>query len=392
MQSQSIEQKIRILETEVNKERKKISTDRLDISYGELINLYKNKELIIQPEYQRLYRWSVKQKTAFIESILLSIPIPPIFVAENTNDGVWELVDGLQRLTTFISFFGELDKNLSEISYIPIGVDEEIELGNEAEFKVKIGNKWVLEAGSLLKTLDGFNIDTFPRNFQINLKRAVCRVEIVRGDSSNSMKYELFKRLNSGGSKATAQEIRNAIFRGIDVRFNELLIQLSQHPAFLKLTELSETKKQELYDQELVLRFMAFYNNAEKVNENMEKHLDDFMEKAVKNEKFDFNKYKNLFLEVLELIDSLGNPKIFRNNKNYFVPSEFEGITIGIAQNIDIYRNNIELLGQKIATLKSDKEFKNFSGTASSSKNRTKNRLKRANQIFSLQSNSTYDK
>ena len=95
------------LDTQISEERKRLSTDKMDISFGELINLYKNDELIIRPEYQRLFRWSNLQKTLLIESILLGIPIPPIFVYEDEN-GVWELVDGLQRVATVISFFGEL--------------------------------------------------------------------------------------------------------------------------------------------------------------------------------------------------------------------------------------------------------------------------------------------
>ena len=106
----NLDEKVTLLEDAVSKERKRLSSDRLDISFGELINLYKNNELIIRPEYQRLFRWSESQKTALIESILLSIPIPPIFVAEDKN-GVWELVDGLQRVSTFISFFGELKED-----------------------------------------------------------------------------------------------------------------------------------------------------------------------------------------------------------------------------------------------------------------------------------------
>jgi len=98
---ENLTDKVALLEQGVSDERKRLSSDRLDISFGELINLYKNDELIIRPEYQRLFRWSETQKTALIESILLSIPIPPIFVAEDKN-GVWELVDGLQRVSTFI--------------------------------------------------------------------------------------------------------------------------------------------------------------------------------------------------------------------------------------------------------------------------------------------------
>ena len=189
---------------------------------------------------------------------MLSIPIPPIFVSED-SEGIWELIDGLQRVSTFISFFGELQRNISEIEY-SFRDEEEEELSPEEEQlrQEKIGNKWVLKAGGIIESLEGFNIDTLPTKLKINLKRAVCRVEILRGDSSTSMKYELFKRLNSGGSKLKPQEIRNAIYRGIDTRLNELLLRLSQDSRFRSLTNLSSKKKQELYDQELILRFIAF--------------------------------------------------------------------------------------------------------------------------------------
>lgn len=378
----NLKEKINALENEVTSERKRVSTDRLDISFGELINLYKNKELIIRPEYQRLFRWSSKQKTALIESILLSIPIPPIFVAEDKN-GIWELIDGLQRISTFISFFGELESDISEIKYnIEEDNEEGIELEEDENHQQIIGNKWVLNSGGLIESLEGFNVDSLPQNLKINLKRAVCRVEILRGESSTSMKYELFKRLNSGGSKLTPQEIRNAIFRGIDTRLNELLLRLSQNKIFIKLTNLSNKKRQELYDQELVLRFIAFLNNAENVNENTENYLNYFMEKSVKNAQFDYPFYETSFNNVLDLLNALDDENIFRNERNLFVPAEFEGITIGIAQNYDIYKENRELLRNKITELKNDSGFKRASGSASNSKSRIKSRLKRVQEIF----------
>jgi len=174
------------LEEEISDERDKLSTDRMDISFGELINLYKNGELIIRPEYQRLFRWTPKQKTALIESILLSIPIPPIFVAED-QEGIWELLDGLHRVLTFISFFGEL---------------------NDDDEEGKIGNKWTLEAGGLVKNLEGFDIDTLPGQYKIKLKRANCRVEILRGKNNTAMKDDLFKRLHSGDSELEHSELK----------------------------------------------------------------------------------------------------------------------------------------------------------------------------------------
>ncbi|MGA9187103.1 MAG: DUF262 domain-containing protein, partial [Methanosarcina sp.] len=77
---------------DVIKTKNSLSTDRMDMSFGEIMNMYERNEIIIDPEFQRLFRWSIEQQTRFIESLLLGIPIPPIFVAE-TKNGKWELVD-----------------------------------------------------------------------------------------------------------------------------------------------------------------------------------------------------------------------------------------------------------------------------------------------------------
>ncbi|MBW1649685.1 MAG: DUF262 domain-containing protein [Deltaproteobacteria bacterium] len=374
------EKKIKELEEQISNGRGRLSADRMDLSFGELISLYKNKELIIRPEYQRFFRWNQQQKTALIESILLSIPIPPIFVAED-EDGIWELVDGLQRVSTFISFFGELDTNVSQ-SVFQRDNEEEMDNGEE----ISINNKWTLEEGGLIPGLEGFDIETLPSKYKMNLKRAVCRVEILRGESSHVMKYELFKRLNSGGSKATAQEIRNAVYRGINSTINELIIEISNNDAFQKLTNLSKQKKQELYDQELVLRFIAYLGNVEKINKNTEAFLNDFMQKnAVEKSKFDPKYYREMFNKVLKMIERIDDAKVFRNHKNQFVPAYFEGIIIGLAQNIERYDDQIELLKTKINKLKNDEEFKRVSGVASNSKTRIRARLRRANKIFGEQ-------
>ena len=100
MDDEKLEQRIKDL-------RNNLTTDRLDMSYGEIINMYQSGDLIISPEFQRLFRWKNFQKTRFIESILLGIPIPPIFVAED-KEGKWELVDGLQRYQLYYHFLDYL--------------------------------------------------------------------------------------------------------------------------------------------------------------------------------------------------------------------------------------------------------------------------------------------
>ena len=111
----NLDEKRKRLYDQVESSRKEIRADRMDMSFGEIMNMYDEGELIIAPEFQRAFRWGKDKQTKFIESLILGIPIPPIFVAE-TKGNVWELVDGLQRISTVLSFFGKLkDKEKNDI-------------------------------------------------------------------------------------------------------------------------------------------------------------------------------------------------------------------------------------------------------------------------------------
>ena len=150
---------------EIQKYRQEIKSERMDMSFGEIINMYKDNEIIISPEYQRAFRWDEQRQTDFIESILLGIPFPSIFVATNP-DGKWELIDGLQRISTVLAFFNEL-KNASGESYPKNGLK--------------------LLSGSLIKDLDGITIDTLPLEYKLQIKRTPCRVEIILKESDFKM-------------------------------------------------------------------------------------------------------------------------------------------------------------------------------------------------------------
>ncbi|KJQ61425.1 DUF262 domain-containing protein [Streptococcus cristatus] len=368
----NFDEKAKLLEQQISDERQKLSADRMDISFGEIMNLYEQSELIIRPEYQRLFRWTNTQKTLLIESILMGIPIPPIFVAED-EDGIWELVDGLQRVSTIISFFGKLKSDLVQ----------KHEVSDVVEDLVSNSNNWELEAGDIIKDLEGFDANTLPQKYKLNIKRAVCRVEILRGESNTSLKYELFKRLNSGGTKLTPQEIRNAVYRGINPILNELITELSQNSSFKDLTNLSETKIRELYDQELILRFVAFYQNVSNINLSTQSFLDKFMEETTSTGNLDSEMYKRVFNSTIALLTEIGDNTIFRNEQNLFVPAVFEGVMIGTSENLAYYTNHKDELREKIRQLRVDDEFKRLSGSASNSRSRIKKRLQRAQEIFS---------
>src|SRR5437868_3736133 len=96
-----------MLTEEIASAQRSVKTDAYQMSIGEIISMYDNREIVIDPEFQRYFRWDVGQKSKLIESILLGIPLPSIFVFERA-DSTWELIDGLQRISTVLEFMGKL--------------------------------------------------------------------------------------------------------------------------------------------------------------------------------------------------------------------------------------------------------------------------------------------
>jgi uncharacterized protein with ParB-like and HNH nuclease domain len=96
-----------MLKDEIDVAKRTVTTDTLQITIGEVANMYTSAELNILPDFQRLFRWSDDRKSNLVESILIGIPIPPAFVYEKDN-GTWELIDGLQRISTVLEFMGVL--------------------------------------------------------------------------------------------------------------------------------------------------------------------------------------------------------------------------------------------------------------------------------------------
>ena len=96
-----------MLNEKIESAQRLVKTDAYQLSIGEIVNMYRDGEFFINPDFQRLFRWEIGQKAKFIESLLLGIPIPSIFVFEK-EDSTWELIDGLQRISTILEFMGQL--------------------------------------------------------------------------------------------------------------------------------------------------------------------------------------------------------------------------------------------------------------------------------------------
>lgn len=370
------------LQSLVEKKKNDLSVVKMDMSFGEIVSLYNDKTLHISPEYQRLFRWPLDKQSKFIESLLLGIPIPPIFVAEDKETGKWELIDGLQRVSTVISFMGEMQPDSFKLK-----------TGNgEDEETIEIKNNWTLEEGGLVKEIEGWTFKQLPLKLQLAIKRYPCRVEVLKlgtvEGTTIDMRYELFNRLNTGGSPLKEQEIRNCIFRNPSMEsFYECLKDLSVNTDFLNLVEPTKRQKSEMYTQELVLRFFAFYNGHENISDNLGIFLTNYMESIYKGKIQFKEEQKQIFMDTLKIINGVNSEsnKVFRNDRNNFVPSFYDAIVVGISLNLNKYRNleDSEIIS-RINELKNHEEFKSLMDSSSGSASKMKKRINIAKNIFKL--------
>lgn len=236
--------------------------------------MYRDSELIISPPFQRLFRWDSAQKSKLIESILLGIPLPSIFVAQDA-EGRWELVDGLQRVSTLLQLQGLLDQD----QYPPLS----------------------LEGTKYLPSLEGlvWESDTAPSLLpaqRLDIKRAKIDVKIIQRDSDPKTKYDLFQRLNSYGALLTNQELRNAQLVGINSEFASWLRSLADYSSFQEMISLSDNLLERRYDEELVLRFLYLHAlNGEQIRTL--RHFQDNLEEYAVNLALNFSSEKRKELE-----------------------------------------------------------------------------------------------
>ena len=345
------------LEEEIERKKTEFSTESYPMSIGELGNLYKSGEVEINPEFQRYFRWSDQQKTRLLESLFLGIPIPSIFVYQR-DDGVWELVDGLQRVSTILQFMGVLeDKSpliLQSTKYLP-----------HLENLVWNNSERVDELYELSNSL------------KLKFKRLKLDFSIILSDSGKNAKFEVFQRLNTGGSFASGQEVRNSVMIMINKPTFEWFIELSKNEQFLETISLSDRLLEEQYNVELVLRFLALrhYKYSSKID--VSDYFDEVSEKILRDENFDYDLHKSDFESTFDTIHRVLGEKAFKrfdgtNFKGKFLESAFEAITVGLSFNLESYQfpNDDEIILRKVKELHDDETFKKYTGSGSNARSR----------------------
>lgn len=348
------------LEQQIEKYKKEIHSDAYPMSIGECVNMYLDREIDIHPEFQRFYRWSLEQKSKFIESILLGIPIPSFFVAQRP-DGIWDLVDGLQRFSTILSFMGEL-RDEKEEKLPPLTLSSGVYL------KELAGATWSDECK------DGGKIS---QAIRLSFRREKLDFKIIKKESTADTKYELFRRLNTGGSALSPQEVRNCLLLMTNKDFYSWIQALSRDHNFQSTIPLSEDQYDKQYNLELIVRFVVFCNlDWESVSSStisdIGEFLNDHILELAADSKFDFAKNKKIFTQTFYLINRALGASAFKKfypdesvHKGAFSIALYEAITTGIALNIGYVEQNYtgKKLKEAIEEFSQNEIFSAFSGS-----------------------------
>lgn len=363
------------IESEVEVHRRNIRSESYQMSIGEVLNLYRDYEIRIRPEFQRLFRWPIEKQSKLIESILLDIPLPPVFVSQ-AEDSVWEVVDGLQRLSTILSFVGEL----------------------RDEAKDEVLPASTLTRTKYIPSLESATYAELPHSVKIQFKRSRLDFRILLKESDDSVKYELFDRLNSGGLSTSPQEVRTAILIMNNASFFEQLNSLRSQEIVSESLALTARQSEEQYDLELLVRFLAVRVSSREELANfsdMETFLTDkLMELAVRPAD-ELLELVNLLRDVFSVVSAAG-PTAFRKYDSSkdktvggFSVSTFEAVTSGVAAHIESWKTlrpeqqEAQLL-QKVRNLWEDEEFIANSGAGVRATSRVPRMPSIGNRVFSL--------
>jgi hypothetical protein len=337
------------LEVEIAARRRAIVTDAYSMSIGELTNLYRDGELDVHPEFQRIFRWDKRQKTRLIESILLGIPLPSVFIAQ-ADTGLWDVVDGVQRLSTILQFQGVLLDDEGQLVE-PLVLD-----GTELLPSLE-GKRWESEVESESLTVTQ----------RLDIKRAKLNLQIVKRESSAESKYDLFQRLNSYGSQATAQEVRSCILISISRDFYAWLRELAEHESFLSTISISDRLRNEQYNFELALRFLIFRTFPEEEIPgigNLGEFLTSEASKKASDPDYDLASEGQAFRATFDLLAESGGDDVFRrwNSKKSrfegaFLNTAFEVVGMGLGYNVAQYVDGDVQALDRAKTFWSDDEY-----------------------------------
>ncbi|MEW5207853.1 DUF262 domain-containing protein [Bacillus cereus] len=327
-------QDIKKAEIQILEQQAKVDYDIRDFPIAFIVENFRTGEYFV-PEYQREYVWGEDFKVRLIESLLLGLPIPLIFLSD-TFTGELEIVDGVQRISTISAF---------------------------------IQNKLQLNGLKKLTAINGFYFKDLPPSQQRKLKSKSLRVIVLGSNTKEDIRKELFNRLNTSSLKASDSEVRKGSFGG---EFMDFIIRLAKDEDLLEVAPISRRLLQRQEDVEFVLRFFAYSNNYQNFKHGVQSFINDYIEEV--QDSFDADLMEKEFKNMLNFAQKYF-PKGFRKTKtSKSTPRvRFEALAVGI--NLAL-REKENLVPKNIDSWLDGEEFKSLTTSdGSNSKTRVSNRI-----------------
>ncbi len=336
------------IQSQLDANRRTVSFDSYDVTVRQLYDMISEDIIDVTPEYQRHFIWNQERQSQLIESILLGIPVPSLFMATN-QDSTWEVIDGLQRLTTIVNFIGNSD------------IIEKISKDCKPLF---------LKGLEKLDTLNGLTFKDIPKPIQLMFMTRPIRITVLNDRSDFGLRFDLFERLNTGGVILHPQEIRNCVYLG---PFNSFIRDCSQFQPFKNSLKLGSNAEKNGNIEELVLKFFAYFECRDQFVHSVKGFLNDYM--ANKSDSFKNKKaLKDLFEKTFTLLEAHLPDGIVRSSRKNTTPLVlFEAVAIGVA---DALNAGKAVSPRKLKALLDNKTLTGLTTGATNSRKKVIDRIK----------------
>lgn len=361
---------------EVEEQRHHVVVENFSPTWNELLNQFVASDIEIDPIYQRAFRWDRFQQTQFIESLLLNIPTPPIFLAEK-SDGRFEVIDGLQRFSTMVKFFCQEIYDKADV--LPMDT-------RDSENNIQVPA--ILTDAPILAALSNLTRETMPETLVRTLRYSRAQVILLKKESSAVAKYNVFTRLNRAGSQLSDQEIRNCSARLFDSTFADDLRKLAELPSVKQAMSLSKADLASMQAEENVLRLLAF-TYADPETKKINDFLDRFMYLAASGDfKLTEKRKNNLKLTFDWIANAYPKGEAFKFYKDRkfsgaFSSNLFDIVGCGVYKNIlSISKSDVTALKRKIVALHGQADAIALTGAGSNTRKKMLGRVRFGQKWF----------
>lgn len=317
-----------------------------------------NKGDILIPPFQRQYVWKIKDASRFIESLLLGLPVPGVFLATEPETNKLLVIDGQQRLRTLQFFYGGFFK---------------------PELDEKASRNFRLEG--VQRHLEGLTYGKLPEPYRLKLDNSILHATVIKQESppdDDTSIYHVFERLNSGGRKLMPQEIRSALYHG------PLIQTLRELNEFEGWRNIFGRKSDRQKDEELILRFLALRFDAASYRKPMGEFLNIYANRHARPSEELIKVWRASFLEAVDLIGRVVGRGAFKPARAINA-AVFDSVMVGLSRRLEAGSiANKQNVQDAYLALLANRDYSNVTSRATSDETSVGRRLQLATEAFAV--------